>query len=81
MTADFGYTYYFDNSDLLQTGFAGVDMQRIELLDGGLQSEVFAFRLLELETANRDSMNLAYYTNTRKLYADLLPSIGSRAGK
>jgi len=63
LTADFGYTYYFDNSDFLQTGFAGVDMQRIELLDGGLQSEVFAFRLLELETTSRDSMNLAYYTN------------------
>ena len=63
LTADFGYTYYFDNSDFLQTGFAGVDMQRIELLDGGLQSEVFAFRLLELETTSRDSMSLAYYTN------------------
>ena len=63
LTADFGYTHYFDNSDFLQTGFAGVDMQRIELLDGGLQSEVFAFRLLELETTNRDTMNLAYYTN------------------
>ena len=35
LTADFGYTYYFDNSDFLQTAFAGVDMQRIELLDGG----------------------------------------------
>jgi len=63
LTADFGYTHYFDNSDFLQTGFAGVDMQRIELLDGGLQSEVFAFRLLELETTSRDSLNLAYYTN------------------
>lgn len=63
LTADFGYTYYFDNSDFLQTAFAGVDMQRIELLDGGLQSEVFAFRLLEIETTRRDSMNLAFYTN------------------
>ncbi|MCB1671503.1 MAG: carbohydrate binding family 9 domain-containing protein [Gammaproteobacteria bacterium] len=63
LTADFGYTHYFSNSDLLQTAFAGVDMQRIENLDGGLQSEVFAFRLLELETTRRDAMNLAYYTN------------------
>jgi hypothetical protein len=63
LTADVGYTHYFDNSDLLQTGFAGIDMQRIEPLDGGLQSEVFAFRLLELETTTRDSFNLAYYTN------------------
>jgi len=63
LTADFGYTHYFDNNDLLQTAFAGIDMQRIELLDGGLQSEVFAFRLLELETTSRDSMNLSYVTN------------------
>jgi hypothetical protein len=38
-------------------------MQRIELLDGGLQSEVFAFRLAELETRTRDTLNFAYYTN------------------
>jgi len=62
LTADIGYTHYFD-SGLFQTGFAGVDMQRIELLDGGLQSEVFAFRLAELETRSRDTFNLAYYTN------------------
>ncbi len=63
LTADFGYTYYFNNSDLMQTAFSGVDMQRIEQLDGELQSEVFAFRLLELETTSRDSMNMSYYTN------------------
>lgn len=62
MTADMGYTYFFDDS-IFQSAFAGIDMQRIELLDGGLQSEVFAFRLLELETNSRDSVNLAYYTN------------------
>ena len=63
LTADFGYTYYFDDS-FLQTAFAGVDMQRIERLDdGGLQSEVFAYRLAELETRTRDSFNLSYYTN------------------
>ena len=40
LTADLGYTHYFDNSDFLQTGFAGVDMQRIELLDGEASSYV-----------------------------------------
>ncbi len=63
LTADVGYTYYFENNSFLQTGFAGFDLQRIELLDGGLQSEVFAFRLLELESTRRDRFNLAYYTN------------------
>lgn len=62
MTADLGYTHYFD-SGIFQSVFSGVDVQRIELLDGGLQSEVFAFRLLELETNSRDSIFAAYYTN------------------
>lgn len=61
-TADVGYTHYF-NDGPFQTAFAGVDMQRVELIDGGLQSEVFAFRLLELEGRTRDRFSLAYYTN------------------
>ena len=54
-TADLGYTYFF-NSGIFQTAFAGVDMQRIELLEGGLQTEVVNYRLLELETNQRDRL-------------------------
>lgn len=62
LTADLGYTHFFESGPF-QTAFAGVDMQRIELLDGGLQSEVFAFRLLELQTNARDSLFMNYFTN------------------
>lgn len=61
-TADIGYTHFFD-SDLLQSVFFGVDAQRIEIIDGGLQSETFSFRLLELQNNANDSFNLAYNTN------------------
>lgn len=61
-TADVGYTAFFDNS-LIQTAFAGIDMQRVNVIDGGLQSEVVAFRLMELETRTREGVNLSYVTN------------------
>jgi len=62
LTADFGYTHFF-NGGPFQTYFGGVDMQRIELIDGGLQSEVYAFRLAELETTTRDRISVSYFTN------------------
>ncbi|MFT4863541.1 MAG: hypothetical protein ACI95C_002773 [Pseudohongiellaceae bacterium] len=63
LTVDVGYTHFFD-AGVLQSAFAGIDMQRVELLDGGLQSDVVNYRLLELETRSRDSVNLSYVTNT-----------------
>ncbi|MEC7188578.1 MAG: carbohydrate binding family 9 domain-containing protein [Pseudomonadota bacterium] len=61
-TADLGYTHFF-STGIFQTAFAGVDLQRIDLLDGGLQTEVVNYRLLELETTQRDRFQLAYITN------------------
>ena len=61
-TADFGYTHFF-SAGIFQTAFAGVDLQRIDLLDGGLQTEVVNYRLLELESTQRDRFQLAYITN------------------
>ena len=61
-TADLGYTHFF-SAGIFQTAFAGVDLQRIDLLDGGLQSEVVNYRLLELETTQRDRLQLAYIAN------------------
>jgi len=57
LTADVGYTYFFDSGPF-QTAFAGIDMQRIDVIDGGLQTEVLAYRLLELQTTTRDSITL-----------------------
>ena len=62
LTADVGYTYFFDSS-ILQSAFGGIDMQRINLLDGGLQTEVVNFRILELDTGSRDRLQFGYITN------------------
>ncbi|MFK7865650.1 MAG: carbohydrate binding family 9 domain-containing protein [Pseudohongiellaceae bacterium] len=59
LTADVGYTHFF-NGGIFQTAFAGIDAQRINFIDGGLQTEVMNFRLLELETRNRDSVNFRH---------------------
>lgn len=61
-TADLGYTHFFDGGPF-QTYFAGVDMQRIELIDGGLQTEVVNYRLMELETGSRDRVSLNHISN------------------
>jgi hypothetical protein len=62
-SADAGYTHFFASGGFLQSGYAGVDAQRVNLIDGGLQSEVVQFRLLELQANTRDSMSLSYTTN------------------
>lgn len=62
LTADIGYTYFFDGGRF-QSAFAGIDAQRIEVIDGGLQSQVMAYRLLELQTHSRDSLNVAVNSN------------------
>ena len=62
LTADIGYTYFFDGGRF-QSAFAGIDAQRIEVIDGGLQSQVLAWRLLELQTNSRDSLNFAFNSN------------------
>ena len=61
-TADVGYTHFFE-SDMLQTAFAGIDAQRIEVIDGGLQSETISYRLLELQTTANDNVGFGYNTN------------------
>lgn len=60
LTADVGYTHFFESGPF-QTAFGGIDMQRIELIDGGLQTEVFSYRLLELETTSRDRISLNHF--------------------
>lgn len=61
-SADIGYTHII-NSELLQSVFAGVDGQRIEVIGGGLQSETYAFRLLELQTTANDNVSFGINTN------------------
>ncbi len=59
-TADIGYTHFFE-SGIFQTAFGGIDMQRIDVIDGGLQTEVINYRLLELETTSRDALTLNHF--------------------
>lgn len=59
-TADVGYTHFF-NGGPFQTAFGGIDMQRIEVIDDGLQTEVVNYRLLELETTSRDRLTLNHF--------------------
>ena len=67
-TADVGYTHFFSDS-FLQTAYFGLDGQRINVIDGGLQSQVFAVRLLELSTNTRDSLSLGYQRNKEVVLA------------
>jgi hypothetical protein len=62
LTADVGYTHFF-GGDVWQTAFAGIDAQRIERLEGGLQSQALVYRLLELQTNTRDGISLTHTRN------------------
>jgi len=59
---DVGYTHFFESS-LLQEAFFGFDAQRINSLDGDLQSEALVVRLLEIETTTNDQLELRYIRN------------------
>lgn len=61
-TLELGYTHR-PRDGFFQTIFIGADLQRIDRLDGGLQTEVASLRLLELETRTRDSFDLRYTAN------------------
>ena len=58
-TANVGYTY-FPGGSLVQSVFAGVDAQRVSLLDGGRQSEVLLGRLLEVSTNSGEDVSVQY---------------------
>jgi hypothetical protein len=61
-TADVGYTHFFRDS-FLQTAYTGIDAQKVNVIGGGLQSQVLSFRLLELDTNTRDRVSFAYQTS------------------
>ncbi|MGV3592066.1 MAG: DUF5916 domain-containing protein [Gammaproteobacteria bacterium] len=57
--ADAGYTRFF-NGGLLQSVYSGVDVERIEQIDGGLQSQTLRLNLLDVGTNTRDGGWLQY---------------------
>jgi hypothetical protein len=64
-SARLGYTHYPD-SDFWQEAYIGIDAQRVNVIDGGLQSEKFKIRLLEMENTAGDSFNIGR-TPTREV--------------
>ncbi len=61
-TLEVGYTHRPGNSRFRDI-YSGIDAQRIDLLSGGLQTELISVRLLEIETNSRDRVGLRYTAN------------------
>ena len=61
-TLELGYTHRPRNSSL-RSIFSGVDVQRLNLLSGELQTQVISARLLEIQNNTRDRFNLRYTAN------------------
>ncbi|MDA0679271.1 MAG: DUF5916 domain-containing protein [Proteobacteria bacterium] len=59
LTAEAGYTWYPQNSGFRQV-FSGVDYQRIETIQGALQSQVVTFRALEIDNHYGDRLSFHY---------------------
>ena len=65
-TLDVGYTWR-PREVPIRSLFAGADFQRVDLLDGGLQSEIFTLRALEIESSSRDTLNIKYVSDKELL--------------
>jgi len=59
LTADVGYTW-FPSAGAVQKAFSGVDFQRIETLEGELQSQLVSIRALEIFNNSGDSLEFHY---------------------
>ena len=62
LSAEIGYTKFFQSS-FMQSAYFGIDAQQIESLEGQLETEIFKFRLLEIETNSRDELQLGHTAN------------------
>jgi hypothetical protein len=86
LTAEVGYTHYFASGSL-QTAYFGIDAQRVESLDGDLQTRIHKFRLFEVATNSRDEFEIGYSTNEEivaepfVLYEDATRSVGIAPGR
>ncbi len=59
-TAEIGYMWRF-RLPYARSIFSGIDAQRFDSLDGGLQSETLTWRLAELSSNRRDEYKLYHY--------------------
>ena len=58
-TADIGYSHFVRSGPVVSYS-AGIDAQRIEYLDGGLQTQVVTINLLEIDSRSRDGLVFRY---------------------
>ena len=65
-TANLGYAHFIREGPLVSF-FAGIDAQRIELVDGGLQTQVVTFRPLEISNRTRDGLVVRYLSTDEVL--------------
>ena len=59
LTVDVGYTAFPERGHI-RSAFSGIDYQRIETLDGDLQTQAITIRAIELESQNSDAIALHY---------------------
>jgi hypothetical protein len=74
-TAELGYTHRMSRP-FLRSVFVGTDAQRIDYIDGGLQSQSISVRPLDVETNRRDRFRLEYVSSTEVLTDDFEISEG-----
>jgi hypothetical protein len=63
LTFDFGYIHFLPAGGLVQQLQTSFDAQRVNFIDGGLQSEALRFTLLEATTNSRDFLRLRAASN------------------
>ncbi len=73
-TLESRYTWRMDG--FIQEFFGTFDVQRIELLDGGLQSQVTTLRPFVMQTSSGEELELNYISSKEVLYEDFEISDG-----
>lgn len=74
-SSDLGYTKRYSNS-YINSAFAGIDVQRVNVVGGGLQSENVLFRLLELENDRGDELEIRHNKQRESLIESFEISTG-----
>jgi hypothetical protein len=65
-TAEAGYTWRL-RRPYIRSVYSGIDAQRVDSVDGDLQSEYLNFRLVEIDSNRRDQYQVNYYRTTEVL--------------
>ncbi len=77
---------HFRNGRLLNSWFSGVDAQRVNFIDGGLETQVLYAKLIELEGRTNDVFRLVYQTSDEvvtqpfTIYSDPTRQVTIQAG-